>query len=318
MSTSGGSSWFVIDAYHYGDGIFVVNDPGTDSIFWTGGKYGYMSVCKSTDAGYTWTRYNLTENDGWAYAMAIDPNNSNVVYTGGVPELFKTTNFGATWDTIMDGLTGTTYAIKINPQSTNIVYTGTSDGIFKSYDNGNQWTYLDLDDVYAIAINPNTPEIIYSGTLNGIFYSTDAGSSWKEYSNGLDDFHITAMEVDPDNYVYAGTYYAGLYRSSIQIPVTEKSVSHWKSWITFNMANPVRKNMLIKIKISTDEAVNLKIYDRQGRMVKTLARDLTGGDHGIFFNGYDDRGLPISTGVYFLQASSKMNSLYKKFVFLKN
>jgi photosystem II stability/assembly factor-like uncharacterized protein len=317
MSTTGGASWFVIDAFHYGDGVFVVNDPNSDSIFWTGGKYGYMSVCKSTDAGFTWTRYNLTENDGWAYAMAIDPNNSNIVYTGGNPDLHRTTDFGVTWNTIVIGLSGFTYALKIDAQSTNIIYAGTSDGVYKSYDYGDHWYYHGLDDVYALAIDTNGTDTLFAGTLNGVFKSSDAGFTWRSYSNGLEDLHITAMAINPDNYLYAGTYWAGLYRSNIQVSIAEQPINSETRLPVINMANPMRKNSLIKIKSSTNENLKLIIYDHQGRIVKELARDLLRGDNMIVFDGRDNRGTPLSAGVYFLQASSKTNSLYHKFIYLK-
>src|SRR4030042_1627907 len=125
------------------------------------------------------------------------------------------------------------------------------------------------------------------------------------------------MAINPDNYLFAGTYCAGLYRSNIQVPIAERTIRDKDCWAIINMPNPVRKNSLIKINIASDENVYLKIYDRQGRIVKELARDLTRGDHGLLFNGNDDHGLPMSAGVYFLQVSCKTNSLYQKFVYLK-
>lgn len=307
----------MIDAYHYGDGIFVKNDPSNDSIFWTGGKYGYMSVCRSTDAGFFWTRYNLSENDGWAFAMDIDPNNSNVVYTGGDPDLHRTTDFGTTWTTIMNGLTGFTYAIKIDPQSTNTIYAGTSDGVFRSDDYGDNWYYCGIDDVYTLEINPNSSDTLYAGTINGVFRSNDAGSSWRNYSEGLEDGHITSMAMNPMNYLFTGTYCAGLYRSDIQVPVAERKPDNSKSWVIMSMANPIRKNTLIRLKISTDENLQLKIFDHQGRMIRELNPSLSRGEHTILFDGKDGKGMLISSGVYFFQASTKTNSLYHKFIYIK-
>ncbi|OGC39129.1 hypothetical protein A2Y85_02060 [candidate division WOR-3 bacterium RBG_13_43_14] len=125
------------------------------------------------------------------------------------------------------------------------------------------------------------------------------------------------MAINPDNYIFAGTYCAGLYRSNIQVPIAERTISNKDCWAMINMPNPVRKNSLIMVKLSSGDNVNLRIYDRQGRLVKELAQNLSRGDHGIIFNGLDDRGMSMSTGIYFLQASSKTKSLYQKFVYLQ-
>ncbi|MCX7995451.1 MAG: hypothetical protein N3A65_06755, partial [candidate division WOR-3 bacterium] len=75
-------------------------DPNNSSVIYTGG-YVYngttyvMAVSKSTDGGTTWERDTLTSDYCMCYAIAIDRNNSNIVYVGGYNNyLFKTTNGG--------------------------------------------------------------------------------------------------------------------------------------------------------------------------------------------------------------------------------
>lgn len=64
-----------------------------------------------------------------------------------------------------------------------------------------------------------------------------------------------------------------------------------------NPFNPVTK---IRFDLASPTVVDLKIYDLQGRLVKALVADeaLGSGRHETEWNGRDERGAQVATGVY--------------------
>jgi flagellar hook assembly protein FlgD len=51
-----------------------------------------------------------------------------------------------------------------------------------------------------------------------------------------------------------------------------------------------------------DAVASLRIYNAQGRLVRTLLSSfLAAGPHSVSWNGLDDRGRPSSSGVYFIR-----------------
>src|SRR5262249_2492359 len=150
-------------------------------------------VFQSTDAGAKWNLTGLAKVN--VSLLAIDPLQPNVLYagtTGYYPEtlgfrgFFKSTDRGATWLPINDGL-GTILdtrapvnALILDPDRPNVLYVGTSGyGVFKSSDGGATWvpfndglTHLD---VRTIAIAPGSSTTVYAGTPGGVFKIVEDG-----------------------------------------------------------------------------------------------------------------------------------------------
>ena len=148
---------------------------GTNQVIYAlTGNYGFQSyMLKSTNDGQSWSvnqGWNSTievfGNGDWRCAgerIAVDPNNSNVVYCGTrLSGLFKTTNAALTWNNVTSftqiggngGLpvNGGISFVVFDPSSTLVVnsqtvskniYIGLIDGgIYRSDDGGNSWCFL--------------------------------------------------------------------------------------------------------------------------------------------------------------------------------
>ena len=102
----------------------------------------------------------------------------------------------------------------------NTVYVGADSVIYISYDSGKNWVqsakiYPDVDFVSAI-VKYNSK--IYAGTYNyGVFESSDNGKSWNPMNNGLYGLGAKTISdfVIHDNYLYAGTMGAGVFRLNL-------------------------------------------------------------------------------------------------------
>jgi len=150
-------------------------------------------------------------------AIALHPTDPRVIYAGtqinfsdGVQgKLFKSTNCGTTWDTLMVG--GSYLAIALDPTNPEIVY-AVPGSIRKSYDAGRTWQTImngiepRLDTrVQSLAIDPHNPNVLYAG-LGGFFggplyKSIDAGANWQNIS-GADPYlgsGIISIAIDPNN-----------------------------------------------------------------------------------------------------------------------
>jgi parallel beta-helix repeat protein len=78
--------------------------------------------------------------------------------------------------------------------------------------------------------------------------------------------------------------------------------------ISFNISNTINKR----------QRVNLNIYDIRGRLVSSLIdSDLEPGTHKIHWDGRNDRGVSVSSGIYLYQLKSGGETFTRKMTVLK-
>ncbi len=70
--------------------------------------------------------------------------------------------------------------------------------------------------------------------------------------------------------------------------------------------NPFNPSTEIRFDLNTDMKVNLAVYDIAGRRIRTLytCTVLEAGEHRVSWNGRDDLGRALSSGIYFLRLDS--------------
>jgi photosystem II stability/assembly factor-like uncharacterized protein len=172
-------------------------------------------------------------------AIAVNSTNPEIIYAGSFSDfsantvggIFRTTNGGAQWDTLIRGVT--VRDIDINPKNPEIIYAAlganalTRPGIIKSTDGGNNWIKADSGistswevGASVLVINPKHPDTLYAGTAGfwqGLPYkSTNGGFSWSRL-NMPPAGSITCIALDPKNseHLYWGTDFNGyLYETS--------------------------------------------------------------------------------------------------------
>ncbi len=85
-----------------------------------------------------------------------------------------------------------------------------------------------------------------------------------------------------------------------------------------NSPNPFNPNTTIRFTLPERSTVDLTIYDVGGRRVVTLVRQTkTAGRHSVDWNGRDNRGDEVSSGVYFYRLSAGSKTQTRKMVLLK-
>jgi photosystem II stability/assembly factor-like uncharacterized protein len=178
-------------------------------------------VYRSTDGGANWVRVvnGITETNINIQSVAIDPQNPNIAYitvfdgtTNSVNGIYKTTDGGALWTPITNGI-GTIknfLCITINPLNPNVLYAGTSFDpitssgpakVYKSVNGGALWSDIsnglpsqttDVKPIRQISIYPIDTSLLLLGqfvntdTLSGGMYvSTNGGALWQRRNSGL-------------------------------------------------------------------------------------------------------------------------------------
>lgn len=242
------------------------------------------NLLKSSDRGNSWQVLNLSlpmgGNEFWRWTgerLAIDPNNSNLVYFGSrLNGLWKTEDGGKTWNQVnpslvptgnshpeTNQLAGITYVVfdansgTINGK-TKVIYAGVSgEGIYRSNDAGTTWELLTngpaKDLVPQQAVVNNQGELITS--FYGIKNKLDGGV-WKFTPSGWQDItpkkerNYSAITVDPNkpNTIFVVTYPMtpeDIYRSDdggktwVVLKNTLNGINWWPNWSFYTLTGGI-------------------------------------------------------------------------------
>ncbi len=125
------------------------------NVIWTGSDDGLVYVTR--DGGQSWT--NVTPSampdfgrvsqidassfdDGGAYVSVRRP-----LLDDQAPYIFKTSDYGKTWTTIVNGIRPDAFvnAVREDPTREGLLYAATNHGVYVSYDDGASWQSLSLN-----------------------------------------------------------------------------------------------------------------------------------------------------------------------------
>ena len=269
----------------------------------------------------TWTYVGLSNYS--IYSLAVDPINPSILYAGsGGYGIFKSTNGGATWNAINNGITnysGYFTDIVVDPTNNNIIYAGGvgvddgNTGILKSTDSGSSWIYAhngitDVGfggpprDVFSMEMDPNNHNILYValGWRCGSIYKTiNAAGSWTR-SVGL-PCDPSVVRIDPINSNIIYTRSAQGFGQSIDGGVNWTNISTFGNYGGFSALaiDPFNSNILyantdIGLYKSTDSGANWAISNGTlNNIYKALVSDpvrlntlYAGEDIGIETSAY--------------------------------
>jgi len=179
-------------------------------------------ILKSTNAGFSWT---FTWGGTFYYygrPAEFKPEHPDTVYTMGNDTLWRSIDFGSTWDTVTvrRGADFDAWCdAEMRPDSANIMFLGDAGtGVWKTTDHGVTWkhvyTAISNGEVPSIAIDPFNYQTMYATRFSGgggVIKSTDGGETWNAIATPIgisSSWWITCSTVHP-NYVYFGVYFTG-------------------------------------------------------------------------------------------------------------
>ena len=210
--------------------VFII-DPNNPNTYYVGAPSG--GIWKSTDAGINWTPLSDQIPQIGVSGIAIDPNNSNIIYIATGDDdardtysvgVLKSTDGGNTWNTTGLNFTNTfslANEIYIHPGNSNIVWVATSSGFYKSINAGQTWQKNLTGNILDIKLKPGDPNTIYAVTKSKFYKSVNGGETFNLITSNLPvssgRFAIDVSPANP-NILYllsAKTDYSfqGLYKS---------------------------------------------------------------------------------------------------------
>ncbi|HEV8441149.1 MAG TPA: glycosyl hydrolase [Methylomirabilota bacterium] len=139
-------------AEHYATVFALAESPHEPGVLWAGSDDGLLHL--SRDAGKSWTAITPPQLPEWATICTIElsPHDRAKAYVAATryklddprPYLYRTTDYGATWKQITDGIPGDdfTRVIREDPGRAGLLYAGTETGVYVSFDDGASWHSL--------------------------------------------------------------------------------------------------------------------------------------------------------------------------------
>src|SRR3954462_15693285 len=205
--------------------------------------------------------------------------------------LWKTTDGGAKWAPITDGLltSSSVGAVAVSESNPDIVYIGmgescirgnimAGDGVYKSTDAGKTWTHIGFTDSEAISKirnHPSNPDVAFVADFGrygkdsderGVFKTIDGGKSWKKvlFRNGKTGAVDVEIDRKNPNVMFAAMWEA--YRIEYQMSSGGpgsglfKSTDGGETWreITRNPGLPA--GMVGKITVARSAADSTRVY----------------------------------------------------------
>ncbi|MFN8368365.1 MAG: PKD domain-containing protein [Candidatus Kapaibacterium sp.] len=237
-STDGGTTWSSVFSNASVNRIAIAVTPHSPNTCFalcsSASGSGYYALYRSTDAGTTWVSRSTTPNvlsnasagtgttgQGWYdLALAVNPNDSNDVFVGGV-NIWRSTNAGTNWTIKAYWQTGTSVPYAHADQHELIYKPGTTElyacndgGIFRTSNAGTSWTDLSnglqIMQFYKISQSiTNTGMLIGGAQDNG---SNLVNGGWTQVYGG--DGMDNAIDQANPSYVYASSQNGNLVRST--------------------------------------------------------------------------------------------------------
>ena len=206
----------------------IVTDPDNKSIIYLAAAF----LFKTLDGGLTWIK--LPTEGFEVTKLAIDPDNSKIIYTVEDPHvgkfrIFRSEDGGNNWTMLSVIETpGFATSIMVHPNNSSVMFLTigleigvwppwqVKGGIYRSTDGGHSWQLVFSNTSKSFGVNDlvccEINHAFYAATTDGIYKSVDDGDSWsllKDFKGG-----IIVINVDSQGVIYAGTY-EGIYRSNI-------------------------------------------------------------------------------------------------------
>ena len=230
-STNAGATWEPLDdplASYTIEAIVI--DPTNPSTLYVGSRRGLplFEVQKSIDDGKNWRVVHADESS--LTSLVIDPQNSAILFAGYLSRLWRSTDYGETWNAVLERPFA--YSITVDPNDSQIMFVAGNLGVFRSTNGGDTWATvnegLNALSVTSLALDTTMPSTVYasSNSATAVFKTEDHGETWAPTNNGL-PFTVTQLLIDP----FASSSLYGVTQSTQQDAVykTIDAAASWQS-----------------------------------------------------------------------------------------
>lgn len=181
----------------------AAESPITEGLLWTGSDDGLVHV--SRNGGTTWENVTPKGMPEWMMINSIEPSrfNAGTCYIAGTkyktgdfaPYLYKTTDYGKTWNKITNGIPAEHFTRVLREDETQkgLLYAGTETGMYISFNDGESWQSFQLN----LPVVPITDLAVKD---NNLIVATQGRSLW--LIDDLTVLHQLAATKSKTNYLF--------------------------------------------------------------------------------------------------------------------
>ena len=293
-----------------GKGTHFLIDPTSSS----------KNLYRSRDQGQTWQFIQERVSAAMVHGTSL--------YASVGSRLWHSDNEGDDWQRIAK-LPGTSqaYALAVHP-GTQDFYMANDLGLLRSSDGGVSWTSLrergnESWQSVKIRFDPANDDAIYLITGRQLLATTDGGETWVSIGRSLGPMPwFNEVAIAPHNpslrYVATphGVFVAGKESSTAIVETQAVLPEHFS--LGQNAPNPFNSSTIIPYEIATGAAVELAIYNVAGQRVRTFVLGhQSPGEYRIVWDGRDDGGRKLGSGVYLYALKSGAEAAWRKAILVK-
>jgi photosystem II stability/assembly factor-like uncharacterized protein len=229
-----------------------------EGVIWVGSDDGLVHLTR--DGGQSWN--NVTPDDlpeSIINVVEPSPHDPATAYFAAAgykmndftPYLYKTNDYGESWQKIVNGIPGNTFArsIREDPDRRGLLYAGTETGMFISFDDGGVWQEFQLD-------LPEVPITDLRVRQKDLVIATQGRSLW--ILDDLTPLHqISDAVASADHYLYKPR---DPYRSIARGYYAEGGPGE-------NPPSGLQVHYVHRLEVDSATPMSMEILDRNGRVV---------------------------------------------------
>ena len=307
---NGGLSVDITGAENYNTILCIAPSSKNDKVIWVGTDDGNVQLTK--DAGSTWTNFRgkIPGMPLGAWIPQITASRFNAAeafvvcndYRRGdfKPYIFRTKNFGQTWERMIDENKVKGYALCMiqDPTEPNLIFAGTEQGLWVSFDNGSnfqQWKngYPSVS-TYDLAIQEREADLCIA-TFGRAMYVLDDIRPLRKAAAGNGVAFTKPLTVFDAPAAYQPNYKSapgydwstwGMYDGQNKNRGAAYSFFVRRNSISTNIS----KDSLSRNKISSNDSATIKIYTNTNELIRTTKIRVDSGFNRNYWR-YETKGI---------------------------
>lgn len=250
MSANNGQTWTLINS-NMGVGYIWSLLVSNGSIFAATelGVYKYN--------GSNWAITTLAGMD--VHALATD---GSAIYAGtwGLG-IFKSTDNGATWTAINNGLNYSTTITSLTIQGSTLFCGTVGGGVFKSINGGANWTQFTVGNNMIWSLGSTASAIFASSFGDGLYRSLDNGATWNKLD--LNVPFIYSIATNGSGKIYIASWASGVFEST----------DNGNNWTSLGMGGLGVSSVMV-----SNNSDNLFVGTKEGKIFLSMGQGVTSVD----------------------------------------
>lgn len=276
------------------------------------------NVFRTTDGGTTWT----PQSAGGSDQLGIFLNSASVgTAVGKSGSIHRTTDGGTNWGVQTSGtlqnLNGVFFADLNSGWA--VGDTGT---ILHTSNAGTNWNAQTSGTVN------NLKSVFFTSTTNGwvvgdgnlILHTINGGTTWSREFGGTSFSGLQSASFSSANSGAAvGHNGTVLHFGQVPTGLTDQRVNRPAGFeLSQNYPNPFNPATTIRFSLPARQKIGLEIFNLLGERIRLLAsEEFSAGEHALVWDGKDEKGKPVSSGIYFYRLRGESYAETKKMILVK-